>query len=332
MSGLVGGMARPMAIIVPLGVLVWALPLLGEKESGRAAGKPAPKVVAVASAAVPMEIRFTDDSLLKVVVTEPKIEVQTRYGKLQIPCGDIQRVDFGRRVPADVRKRIEKCISELADETFQVREDATAALLALKEQAYPALVQAAKGKNPEATRRAKKLLEQIRAQVSGELLDRPDFDVIYTEESKFAGKVLQESIDIQTMPFGDQKAKLKDILHLRLPGLEKENSGDALMDPGNMLPYQAQVGKKLKFTVTGAAVAGIRGGVWGTKVYTVDSSLALAAVHAGVLKAGQTGVVHVTILGQQANFVGSFQNGVQSNGYTAMAGYRIETGNKGKRR
>ncbi len=65
----------------------------------------------------------------------------------------------------------------------------------------------------------------------------------------------------------------------------------------------------------GLIIAGAQGFVWGTDTYTLDSSLALTAVHAGVLKTGQTGVVRVKILGPQAGFQGSTRNGVTSMPY-----------------
>ena len=52
--------------------------------------------------------------------------------------------------------------------------------------------------------------------------------------------------------------------------------------------------------------------MWGTDVYTSDSTLATAAVHAGVLQPGQTGVVKVTILPGQAAYQGSTRNSVRS--------------------
>ena len=52
------------------------------------------------------------------------------------------------------------------------------------------------------------------------------------------------------------------------------------------------------------------GTVWGTDIYTTDSPLALAAVHAGVVQIGQTAVVKVTIVPSPNNFVGSTRNGI----------------------
>jgi len=87
-------------------------------------------------------------------------------------------------------------------------------------------------------------------------------------------------------------------------------------DPGNLTGYRQQVGQTLTFMVTGAA----SGSVWGSGIYTDDSSLAAAAVHAGVLQVGQTAAVDVTILPGQASYQGSSMNGVQSANYGSWTG------------
>src|SRR5262249_30563196 len=75
------------------------------------------------------------------------------------------------------------------------------------------------------------------------------------------------------------------------------------------------------FVVTGSA----EGSVWGTDVYTDDSSLAVAAVHAGILRPGQKGLVKVAILPGREKYEGSTRNGVTTQGYSAWHGsYRIE--------
>jgi HEAT repeat protein len=78
--------------------------------------------------------------------------------------------------------------------------------------------------------------------------------------------------------------------------------------PPNLLALQGQIGKTFRFKVTGAAA----GALWGTDVYTTDSSIAAAAVHAGVLKVGKTGVVKVKIVAPPPQFQGSTRNGVVS--------------------
>lgn len=78
--------------------------------------------------------------------------------------------------------------------------------------------------------------------------------------------------------------------------------------PVNLVEYNAKVNETLTFTVTGKTT----GGVWGTGTYSTESDLAVAAVHAGVLKDGATGPVTVTILARVNEFTGSAKNGVTS--------------------
>jgi hypothetical protein len=94
-------------------------------------------------------------------------------------------------------------------------------------------------------------------------------------------------------------------------GDAEPDPGAALPDPGNLTSTQQQVGKRFVFKVTGAA----GGSVWGTDVYTTESNLATAAVHAGVLRAGQSGLVRVKIVAPPASFTGSVRNGVTSQDY-----------------
>jgi hypothetical protein len=72
-------------------------------------------------------------------------------------------------------------------------------------------------------------------------------------------------------------------------------------------------------------VTGANGGaLYGTGVHTTDSSLATAAVHGGILKLGQTGVVKVTVIASPQQFVGSTQNGITSSNWGQYpAAYKI---------
>jgi len=89
-----------------------------------------------------------------------------------------------------------------------------------------------------------------------------------------------------------------------------------LPDPGNLTRYRSQVGDTLHFEVTGAT----SGSIWGTDIYTDDSSLSRAAVHAGQVHPGQTGIVSVTVLPGQSSYQGSLRNGVQSSNNGAWTG------------
>lgn len=68
------------------------------------------------------------------------------------------------------------------------------------------------------------------------------------------------------------------------------------------------------------AAGGSGGNVWGTDVYTDDSSMCEAAVHAGVITRSEGGVVHLEMLGAQPSFRGSTRNGVSTLDYPAWPG------------
>jgi beta-lactamase regulating signal transducer with metallopeptidase domain len=96
----------------------------------------------------------------------------------------------------------------------------------------------------------------------------------------------------------------------------------AVADPGTLVNYRDQVGASSYFDVTGNPEGSVWGG--GNGLYTDDSTLAAAAVHAGVLQPGQRGVVHVQIVGPGDAFQGSTRNGVTSSDYGPWPGsYRI---------
>jgi len=91
--------------------------------------------------------------------------------------------------------------------------------------------------------------------------------------------------------------------------------------PDTLVGYRGKNDEVFYFKVTG----GTDGEVWGTGVYTDDSRLAAAAVHAGVLKKGETGVIKVTILAGQASYTGSTENEVTTADYGDWEGsFKVE--------
>lgn len=77
------------------------------------------------------------------------------------------------------------------------------------------------------------------------------------------------------------------------------------------------------------AAGGSGGSVWGTDVYTDDSSMCEAAVHAGVITRADGGRVDLEVLGQQPSFRGSTRNGVTTLDYPTWPGsFRFVEGPK----
>ena len=70
------------------------------------------------------------------------------------------------------------------------------------------------------------------------------------------------------------------------------------------------------FGITGS----VDGSVYGTDIYTDDSDISTAAVHAGVLRVGETKTIIVKILRDQESYVGSIQNVISSLSYVSWQG------------
>jgi hypothetical protein len=65
------------------------------------------------------------------------------------------------------------------------------------------------------------------------------------------------------------------------------------------------------FRVTGETT----GQLWGTDVYTGDSAVGVAAVHAGLVKAGETAILKVSVVRPLPQYAGSTRNGVTSHDF-----------------
>ena len=91
--------------------------------------------------------------------------------------------------------------------------------------------------------------------------------------------------------------------------------------PGNMVGLCDQAGQTYYFLVDGQDT----GSVWGTDIYTGDSALAAAAVHAGAVGLGETKVIKVTVVEPLPHYQGSFRNGIHSHEFGPFnTAYRVD--------
>ncbi len=95
----------------------------------------------------------------------------------------------------------------------------------------------------------------------------------------------------------------------------KENVENA---PALIKDLRGNNGTVYTYNITGTNDGSVWGGADG--VYTDDSKLGTAAVHAGLLKIGETKSLKVTVLQGQGTYMGSTQNGITSNSYGAWQG------------
>jgi hypothetical protein len=126
---------------------------------------------------------------------------------------------------------------------------------------------------------------------------------------------LQEAIaELQSLKDGFMKSgdldgalAVRDLLtSLKVKVLLKGK--DAKPDPGSFANTQAKAGDIVYYNVVGRA----SGPIWGTDIYTADTALATAAVHAGILKNAQEGVVKVVFKPGRGSYEASTRHGVTS--------------------
>ncbi len=84
----------------------------------------------------------------------------------------------------------------------------------------------------------------------------------------------------------------------------------------NAVELRGKNGQRFTYTCP----SGSGGSVWGTDIYTDDSSICNAALHAGLINSGSGGTVTIEIRPGQQSYTGSSRNGVGSASYAAWYG------------
>ena len=307
---------RSLARAFPVALFA-ALVISPAHRSNGAAPDPSPSENTPRAAGIEVEVKCIDDSVLKVRLLDDKIELVTKYGFLQIAVADIRRIEFAHRCPPDVAEKIALAISKLGHPDFQVRENATADLKSFRERSYPYVLKATKSDDPEVSRRADEVIKHIQGRVPAAQLEPRLNDVIHTDDSKIAGKLTAQTFRVHTVLFGEQALKLADARSLRSGSAGNvEELQNWPLAPATLMAFQQQYGKEMTFNLTGFPVGtGQQASVWGTDLYTLDSNLPAAAVHAGVAKPNEKVTVRVRIVQSPPQFVSSFRNGLNSTAY-----------------
>lgn len=122
-----------------------------------------------------------------------------------------------------------------------------------------------------------------------------------------------------------KEAKLDEALAVRdlVRNLHQGPVYKALPDPGYVNAGADQIGKVVYYEVVGNT----GGSIYGTDVYTTGSHLGTVALHCGLLKPNERGVLKVTILPGQAEYPASTRNGITSSSYgTWSVSFKAERG------
>ncbi len=178
--------------------------------------KPAAKAEAKPPAGPPeFDVQFTDGSNIRAVVLEPIATVTTKFGRLDIPFGELRKVDFGFRYPAGVEAKVSDAVAKLGASAFRDREEAEKELLAHKEYSLTAVRRAAKSGDPEVVRRAEPLLKKLLALVPEDRQQARDYDVVETNDFTVKGRLELTVIQVRTKQFGEVPLRVPEVRAFR---------------------------------------------------------------------------------------------------------------------
>jgi hypothetical protein len=133
-------------------------------------------------------------------------------------------------------------------------------------------------------------------------------------EQRMAAAPAGDIVEVNT---GDGPAVFRFAAGMRPQAITPESvaaaaaSGQPMNAPANLRSVDAMVGTSFVFRVTGST----QGSVWGTDIYTDDSSIAAAAVHSGALQPNETGTVMVTVHMGYPSYRASSRYGVESDNF-----------------
>jgi len=165
--------------------------------------------------AAPVEVRLADGSSVRMTLTQPNIEITTKYGKLSVPASEIRRVEFGFRYPDGAESKINDLVNTLGDGNYKRREAAAAELLSFRELAYPALKRAAKSSDAETSKRASELVQKLEDKLPPEKLKFRDFDLLAAVDFTARGRIEAKTLQGSTPYFGEVRLQVAEVRSLR---------------------------------------------------------------------------------------------------------------------
>jgi hypothetical protein len=174
---------------------------------------------------IAVQVRLMDGSIVHATLPSASLTVQTRYGKLSVPFAEIQRIEFGLHVPAEIEKSIATAINDLSAASFKEREEACKAILFHGPYAYPSVLRACKSADLETATRAQSCARKIEAAHSR--LVAKETDAIVTEHFQITGRILDAEMKAASVHLGDLTLRISDLTAMSVSGA---SGGDLSVD------------------------------------------------------------------------------------------------------
>jgi hypothetical protein len=168
------------------------------------------------------EVRFTDESIVRMAILQEHLEIATKYGKLIIPTSDITKVDFGVHVPKELESKIAKAIEDLGSDVYKTREVATKDLVSWGPYAYPQLYKAAKSNQLEVQKRVVVALDKLKSKHPAHSLRLREEDIVVTPNFTVVGQIITPTLKARAENFGELDLRLAKLRGIRWLGKNPE--------------------------------------------------------------------------------------------------------------
>lgn len=164
-----------------------------------------------------VDLGFANSSVVRMVIVTPTIDVQTPYGKLTIPVNDIKQIEFGVHYAEGLERKIEEALLKLGSESFRERENATAELIRIGADAYPAVhnLAAATAVDLEKGRRIKTILQTLKANLPAKEQRLQHNDVIVLPTFTLVGRIITPAVVARAEYFGEVQLPITQLRTLR---------------------------------------------------------------------------------------------------------------------
>jgi hypothetical protein len=166
------------------------------------------------------DVRLHDGSLVRMALIQDQLDVQTKYGKLQIPIAEVRSIEFGQHLPVELAEQLDHHIQLLGVDNYRQREEASRELLQAGHWAYSKLRLASQNSDVEVSQRAASLMRQIAKRFPMEHLKRQEQDVIHTIHFKVVGRIQNKSLKARSNLFGASELPLCELSGISVRGYQ----------------------------------------------------------------------------------------------------------------
>ena len=165
-----------------------------------------------------LRFEMWDGTVVSGVVSIQAIDVDTEFGRLQIPIDRLIDFNPGLKSLPGFREKVDTLVEQLGDREFKTRENAHRELVGLGPMLTNVLPTLSDGGNAERKKHLVKIREEVQALMEEEEeIDEQsesrgitERDLIQTPDFSIAGKIIQEEFQVKSK-IGDLRIMLSDV-------------------------------------------------------------------------------------------------------------------------